>query len=120
MTVVRGGVLPGAGHSGDRAALRRVGRESEGRRMTRAKTFRMLAALLATVAGCSIGSSEGHVFTLYRNSVTDENMRIHVATFDAAEKEEYNRENCEQAQVLFQAQRGIKVKFWCEKGRFRK
>ena len=52
-------------------------------------------------------------------SVLDENMRIHVATFDAAGGEAYNRGNCEQAQALFQAQPGVKTKFWCEKGRFR-
>lgn len=79
-----------------------------------------LIAWVTLMAACSVGSSDAHVFTLYRNSVTDENMRIHVATFDAAEKEEYNRGNCEQAQVLFQAQPGVKVKFWCEKGRYRK
>jgi len=82
------------------------------------------SALVAWVAlgasACSAGSSDSDVFTLYRNSVTNENTRIHVATFDAAEKEEYNRGNCEQAQVLFQAQPGVKVKFWCEKGRYRK
>lgn len=60
------------------------------------------------------------VFTLYRNSVTDESMRIHVATFDASENEEYNRGNCEQALALFQAQPGLKVKFWCEKRRHKK
>ncbi len=60
------------------------------------------------------------VFALYRNSVTDENMRIHVATFDATDGEPYNRGNCEQAQLLFQNQPGVKVKFWCEKGRFKK
>ena len=54
--------------------------------------------------------------TLYRNSVTDENMRIHVATFDAAEKEGYNRENCKQAQIPLPNQPNIKIKFWCEKG----
>ena len=75
---------------------------------------------IAIAVGCSVGSPDIHVFTLYRNSVTNESMRIHVATFDAAEKEEYNRGNCEQAQLLFQAQPGVKVKFWCEKGRYRK
>jgi hypothetical protein len=54
------------------------------------------------LSACSL--DDGHVFTLYRNSVTDENMRIHVASFDANEKEEYNRGNCEQAQALFQNQ----------------
>lgn len=81
----------------------------------------ILIALITWIAvGCSVGPSDAHVFTLYRNNVTDENMRIHVATFDAAEKEGYNRGNCEQAQVLFQVQPGVKVKFWCEKGRYRK
>jgi len=83
----------------------------------------LTALLTATAFGsgaCSAGPSDAEIFTLYRNSVTDEKMRIHVATFDAAEKEEYNRGNCEQAQVLFQGQPGVKVKFWCEKGRYRK
>lgn len=80
----------------------------------------LVACLALAATACSVGSSDTDVFTLYRNSVTNENMRIHVATFDAAEKEEYNRGNCEQAQVLFQAQAGVKVKFWCEKGRYKK
>ncbi len=71
---------------------------------------------LFLLAACS----DGQTYTLYRNSVTDENMRIHVASFDAAEEEAYNRGNCEQAQLLFQNQPGVKTKFWCEKGRFRK
>lgn len=80
---------------------------------------------LAFTAACSFllvacGPSEGEVFTLYRNSVTDGNLRIHVATFDAHEKVEYNHGNCEQTQALFQNQPGVTAKFWCEKGRFRK
>ena len=78
-----------------------------------------IAAIL--LPACSFADTpEERIFTLYRNSVTDETMRIHVATFDAAEKENYNRGNCEQAQVLFQNQSGVKTKFWCEKGRFKK
>jgi len=80
----------------------------------------LVTCLASATTACSVGSSDSDIFTLYRNSVTNENLRIHVATFDAAEKEEYNRGNCEQAQVLFQAQPGLKVKFWCEKGRFKK
>ncbi|HQR98007.1 MULTISPECIES: hypothetical protein [unclassified Polaromonas] len=71
----------------------------------------------ALIVGCD---SNGDTFTLYRNSVTDENMRIHVASFNASDGESYNRGNCEQAQLLFQAQPGVKTKFWCEKGVFRK
>lgn len=73
--------------------------------------------LAALVASCS---PDDHAYTLYRNSVTDPNMRLHIATFDAAEKEEYNRENCDVAQKLFGVQPGVKTRFWCEKGRYRK
>jgi len=68
-------------------------------------------------------------FTLYRNSalLNGENMRIHIATFDASEKsfwgernDGYNKGNCDLAASLFQQQPGVKTKFWCEKGAFRK
>ena len=85
----------------------------------------LIAALtMATSACIAVMAPDTSVFTLYRNSVTDENMRIHVATFDATVdvadggSEAYNRENCEQAKELFQGQDGVKTKFWCEKGRF--
>lgn len=71
----------------------------------------------ALIVGCDSGSNS---FTLYRNSLTDENLRIHVASFNAMDGEAYNRGNCEQAQLLFQAQPGVKIKFWCEKGTFKK
>ena len=73
--------------------------------------------MIALVAGCG---AEDHSYTLYRDSVTDPNMRLHIATFDASEKEEYNRENCDVAQKLFQSQPNIKTRFWCEKGRHRR
>lgn len=72
----------------------------------------VVAAL--SLAGCDAQSS---AFTLYRSSVTGP-MRIHVATFDAADGADYNRENCQVALGLFQAQPGVKVRYWCEKGRF--
>ena len=73
--------------------------------------------LIILVSGCS---SDNETFTLYRNSVTDENMRVHVASFNTTEGKAYNKGNCEQAQQLFQAQPDIKTKFWCEKGSFKK
>lgn len=69
------------------------------------------ALLLAT---CKDADS---VFTLYRNSTTGP-MRIHVATFDATEPAGYNHENCEAARNLFAAQHGVRVRYWCEQGRF--
>jgi len=65
-------------------------------------------------------SRESEIFTLYRNSLDYPEMRIHVASFDANEDEKYNSENCDVAQKLFQAQPLVKVRFWCEKGKFRK
>jgi hypothetical protein len=61
-------------------------------------------------------------YTLYRNSVTANgaSMRLHVATFDASDGSEYNRGNCEIAKSLFQNQDGVKTKYWCEKGQFKK
>lgn len=76
-------------------------------------------AIVCVAVGIIACDSDRDVFTLYRNSVLNENARIHVATFDAHEKEGYNRENCQQAQVLFQAQPGVLTRFWCEKGRFK-
>lgn len=59
-------------------------------------------------------------YTLYRNSITDANMRLHVATFNSADGDAYNTENCKLAAELFQGQPEVKTRFWCEKGRFKK
>ena len=82
----------------------------------------MLVALGSTGAFAEFGTkvSKDRVYTLYRNSVLDENNRIHVATFDADEEEDYNKGNCDIAQGLFQQQPTVKVKYWCEKGYFKK
>ena len=75
-----------------------------------------MATLL--LAACSSPSND-EIFTLYRNSLVDSNMRIHVATFDSKDGESYNKVNCDQAQSLFQNQPEVKAKFWCEKGQFK-
>ena len=63
-------------------------------------------------------------YTLYRNSPipidNPELKRIHVASFDSNADEAYNRENCNLAATLFQGQPGVTVKYWCEKGSYRK
>ena len=46
-------------------------------------------------------------------------MRIHIATFNADESKEYNKENCSIAASLFQKQTNV-VKYWCEEGDFTK
>jgi hypothetical protein len=79
--------------------------------------------LTLILSGCkSVGlkTSEDQVYTLYRNSPIDKNMRIHMATFDADEKEAYNKENCEIGRDLFMDQAGVTAQYWCEKGGFKK
>ncbi len=44
---------------------------------------------------------------------------MHVAAFDAADGDAYNRENCLTAADLFAGQPGVTVRNWCEQGRFR-
>lgn len=84
-------------------------------------TLSMLTSVLLVIgAATSYASAIENTFTLYRSSVTDPTMRLHVATFDADESANYNRENCELAAGLFKNQDSVKVAFWCESGRFSK
>lgn len=71
------------------------------------------------LAGPTWGQNDGGIFTLYRNSVLDGSMRVHIATFDAREGRHYNAANCAIAADLFQEQDSVKTRFWCEPGRFR-
>jgi hypothetical protein len=79
-------------------------------------TFVALSSLL--LVACS-PPWDGDTYTLYRTSVVMPDARLHVATFDAKDGEKYNNGNCQTARELFQAQPGVKTRFWCEKGRFR-
>ena len=65
-----------------------------------------------------VGDEFGIQYTIVGSG--DEFERIHVASFNAKEDEKYNQGNCEIARELFQKQDGVKTKFWCEKGVFRK
>jgi hypothetical protein len=78
--------------------------------------------LLGVIIGWFLRSQteSGTAYSLYRSSATGVRERIHIATFDASEADSYNNENCQQAQTLFQQQPGVTVKFWCEKGRYRR
>ena len=63
------------------------------------------------------------IYTLYRNSptvgtISGDDARIHVATFDAAKDKDYNKNNCETARDLFASQPGVAVRYWCERGKF--
>jgi hypothetical protein len=71
-----------------------------------------MLGLCIMVAGVALlGCSDATVYTLYRNSVVIENARLHVATFDTADGEPYNSENCQAARDLFQQQPGVKTRF---------
>jgi hypothetical protein len=72
----------------------------------------LLATLMLT------GCGDNGAYTLYRNSLAFSDMRIHVATFDAADGDKYNGDNCRIASELFAKQPGVTVRYWCEKGRF--
>lgn len=69
------------------------------------------------LSACS-ESSSGETYTLYRGSIVG-NMRVHMATFDAAEGNGYNQTNCQIAADLFARQPGVSVRYWCEKGKYR-
>lgn len=77
--------------------------------------MRLAVLTLLVLAGCDTRTP---TYTLYRSSTTGP-MRIHIATFDSNDGEEYNRENCQVTMDLFQQQPGVKVRYWCEKGRYR-
>jgi hypothetical protein len=80
----------------------------------------LVAAGCVLLVGCDYLGSGDSAATLYRSTMTDAQMRIHVATFDAKESASYNWENCQVARGLFQGQSGVTVKYWCEKGRCKK
>jgi hypothetical protein len=81
--------------------------------------FKLAAILLALLLLTACGDG---TYTLYRSSPTLGGgiARIHVATFDADEGQRYNMENCEIAMELFKSQQGLTVKYWCEKGKYKK
>jgi len=64
-------------------------------------------------------ADEKQMLTLYRNSVTDSQMRIHVATFNVKHGYRYNSENCFIAAELFQNQSFVETRYWCELGKFK-
>jgi len=84
------------------------------------KLFVVMSMSLGLLSACGGDST----YTLYRTSpVPIDNpslQRIHVATFDGYSDESYNRENCQLAANLFQSQQGVTVKYWCEKGIYKK
>ncbi|MEO5956046.1 MAG: hypothetical protein ABIR36_10205 [Nitrospiraceae bacterium] len=99
---------------------------------------------LGLISSCTL--DDGTEYTLYRSGIDvptqthDETLRIHIATFDALpltnneDNAKYNLANCEFAQELFASSQphyrnyrsntvaagSIKIRYWCEKGSFKK
>ena len=94
---------------------------------------------LGFIASCATGDNAK--YTLYRTGIDiptqkhDELLRIHVSTFDASplhtveDNAKYNLANCEIAQQIFNASQPhtqgsvhstINIKYWCEKGQYKK
>ena len=90
---------------------------------------RLVAAIvfgaLFTVACSDKGIHDIDVFTLYSNAPSDKFYRLHEATFDTHYGSEMNAHHCERVQQLLQRWYNTEtktsdVKFWCEKGRYKK
>ena len=107
--------------------------------------MKKLIAVLSLGLTCSCAIADSAEYTLYRTGIDiptkkhDESLRIHIATFDALplknneDNAKYNLANCEFAQELFTSSQphfrsyrsntvaagSIKVRYWCEKGRFK-
>lgn len=79
----------------------------------------MVAAAVAVACPAAVAAPAGDTYTLYRNSPLT-GMKVHVATFDAAESGNYNRDNCATVAGLIKKQPGVTAKYWCEKGRVRR
>ncbi len=94
---------------------------------------------LGFITSCATGDNAK--YTLYRTGIDistqkhDELLRIHVSTFDASplhtieDNAKYNLANCEIAQQIFNASQPhilgsvhstINIKYWCEKGQYKK
>lgn len=80
---------------------------------------RMIAVAGALFVAGAANAAGDAPYTLYRGSVASDVQRVHVATFDAADGETYNRENCATAAGLFKQQPGVTVRYWCEPGRYK-
>ena len=84
-----------------------------------------IAVFFGSVGVSAQTTKDNEIATLYRSSIVIENARILIATFNADKKSDgfsfaYNWGNCQIAAKLFQNQGGVKTRFWCEKGPYKK
>ena len=100
--------------------------------MTTFSTSFFIVAVASSLAACSDKSvRESEVYTLYSSNYPTDIGRSGVATFDLANIPELNGQICQEAADLYQAdfekrkkENGwsttAKMRYWCEKGRFKK
>ena len=94
------------------------------------KTKSLFALITSTlVMGCGNSIKEqDYSYTLYRNAPSDPSFRVHVATFNSKAysngeelDELVNKKNCELVQSMYEKLPDWSdLKFWCEKGLFKK
>ncbi|MBE0627765.1 MAG: hypothetical protein IH606_23480 [Burkholderiales bacterium] len=91
--------------------------------------FAAIAISLLLAACGEKDNPDEAIFTLYSSAPSDQFFRGHEATFDAYLKSEdafWNAKKCERVARLLQenwqaeVSKTISVRFWCEKGRYRK
>ena len=93
-------------------------------------SFNFVAATLCMAACSEQSVPESDLFTLYSTNFPYDHGRSGVATFDLA-KEPFNSTMCQEAAELYQADfekrkkannwnADTKMRYWCEKGRFKK
>lgn len=76
----------------------------------------LAAALLGGLCLAGCGDDAGSTYTLYRTAYLG-SEKVHIATFDARQSDDYNHTNCEIARELFQSHPGVLARYWCEAGR---
>ena len=75
----------------------------------------LTSSILSAQNDLPSGPPGDNSYILLRSSPANPQMRIHVATFDAAEGGDYNARNCAIAVNLFVDQPGVTVDYWCER-----
>jgi hypothetical protein len=80
----------------------------------------MTAGIFLALLGCESRSTDrSETYTLYRDSPVEPGLRLHVATFDANDRDDYNRDMCETVREFFTERPFMGARYWCEAGRYR-
>ncbi len=80
------------------------------------KRFLGFVVFSLSLAACGSSGDGKYSYTLYQSSVTNPNMRLRVAVFDAPNGKSYNSQKCHMTQDLYQKQADT-ARFWCEQGK---